>query len=127
MGEREPRRTPVFFMSVILFMLIMSLAALLLAIEAYLVQGKLEIINMMLSASALFLATYMLIHMRKRSTSLSFETLKVSTVIQCLKCDYRNVREFEKGDYILRDSGPCPKCGGSLIVHSIFRESKEKD
>ncbi|MBS7635144.1 hypothetical protein KEJ34_06625 [Candidatus Bathyarchaeota archaeon] len=127
MGEREPRRTPIFFMSVIIFMLIMSLAALLLAIEAYLVQGKLEIINIILSASALFLATYMFIQIRRRSISLGFETLKVSTIIQCLKCDYRNVREFEKGDYILRDAGSCPKCGGTLIIHSIFRESKEKD
>ncbi len=127
MDERESRRTPVFFMSIIIFMLIMSLAALLLAIEAYLVQGKLEIINIILSASALFLAAYMFIQIRKRSISLGFETLKVSTVIRCLKCDYKNVREFEKGDYILRDAGPCPKCDGTLIIHSIFRESKEKD
>lgn len=127
MSEREPRRTPIFFMSVIIFMLITSLAALLLAIEAYMVQGKLEIINITLSASALFLATYMFIQIRRRSISLGFETLKVSTVIQCLKCDYRNVREFEKGDYILRDAGSCPKCGGTLVIHSIFRESKEKD
>lgn len=127
MSEREPRRTPIFFMSVIIFMLIISLAALLLVIEAYMVQGKLEIINITLSATALFLVTYMFIQIRRRSISLGFETLKVSTVIQCLKCDYRNVREFEKGDYILRDAGSCPKCGGTLVIHSIFRESKEKD
>ena len=127
MDEKEPRRTPIFFMSVIVFMLIMSLVALLLAIEAYLVQGKLEMINIILSASALSLSLYMFIQIRRRPVSLGFEMLKVSTVIRCLKCDYKNVREFEKGDYILRNAGSCPKCGGTLIIYSIFRESKEKD
>ena len=125
MGESGLRRISIFFMAVIFAMLAMSLAALILAIEVYITQRTVEVMNIILSVSAIILSVYLLLQMRRRP-SLSFEDLKVLTMIRCTKCNYMSVRDFEKGDYILKEAGTCPKCDGTLLIHSIFRETKEE-
>jgi len=125
-GENEVKRTPIFLLTVALLMLVMSLAALLLAIGTYMMQKTIDLVNIVLSSSAIALSLYLLIQIRKRPKRLDFETSKVTTVIRCVNCDYNSTREFEKGDYILKEVGVCPKCSGSLLIHSIFREVKEK-
>jgi len=128
MGKKsEIRRAPTFFMAVILVMLIMSLAALLLAIEAYITQGSLETMNIVLSVSAIALSIYLLLQIRRRPLIPNLEALKVLTVIQCAKCDYKSTRDFSKGDYVLKEVGSCPKCSGTLLIHSIFREVEKKE
>jgi len=128
MGEKsEIKRAPTFFMAVILVMLIMSLAALLLAIEAYITQGSLETMNIILSVSAIALSVYLLLQMRRKPLIPDLEVLKVLTVIQCARCDYRSIRDFSKGDYVLKEVGSCPKCSGTLLIHSIFREVEKKE
>ncbi len=125
MGESGLRRISIFFMAVIFAMLAMSLAALILAIEVYITQRTVEVMNIILSVSAIILSVYLLLQMRRRP-SLSFEDLKVLTMIRCTKCNYMSVRDFEKGDYILKEAGICPKCDGTLLIHSIFRKTKEE-
>ncbi len=127
MGEGKARRISIFFITVILVMLVMSLVALILAVETYVTQGNIDVMNTILSVSTIALSIYLLLQMRKRTLSLDFEALKVLTVIQCTKCNYRNVKDFEKGDYILKEVGSCPKCDGILLIYSIFREVKEKE
>ncbi|MEM1530802.1 MAG: hypothetical protein QXH19_01830 [Candidatus Bathyarchaeia archaeon] len=127
MEEGGVRRAPIFFMAVIIVMLVMSLAALILALVAYLTQNTIEYMNVILSVSAIALSVYLLIQMRRKPPSLGFETLKVSTVIKCVKCNYESVREFERGDYVLKEVGSCPKCSGTLHIYSIFREVKERE
>jgi len=127
MGEGKARRISIFFITVILVMLVMSLVALMLAVETYVTQGNIDVMNTILSVSTIALSIYLLFQMRKRTLSLDFEALKVLTVIQCTKCNYRNVKDFEKGDYILKEVGSCPKCDGTLLIYSIFREVKEKE
>lgn len=126
MGEKEVRRTPIFFIAVIIVMLVMSLTALILAVTAYLTQNTIEYVNVILSVSAITLSVFLLLQIRRRRLSLGLENLKVSTVIRCMKCNYENIREFEKGDYVLKEAGSCPKCSGTLHVYSIFREVTEK-
>ncbi len=121
------RKISIFFMVAILAMLIMSLIALIFAIEAYVTQGSIDVMNMVLSVSTIALSIYLLFQMKKRSLSLEIETAKVLTVIQCTKCNYKNIKDFEKGDYVLKEAGSCPKCDGKLLVYSIFREVKEKE
>lgn len=120
------KKAPVFFITVIIVILAMSLIALLLSIDSYVRYGKIDVINMVLSISTVFLALYMFLQLR-RKINVGLEALKVLTVIQCLKCGYSNVREFEKGDYILKETGSCPKCDGKLIIYSIFRETMNKE
>ncbi|MBS7604809.1 hypothetical protein KEJ31_00710 [Candidatus Bathyarchaeota archaeon] len=55
------------------------------------------------------------------------ESQRTITTIRCMSCDYITAREFEKGDYVLKEMGACPKCGGSLLIYSIFREVKDEE
>lgn len=123
--EGEGRRTPMFFAAIILTMLVMSLIALFLAIVTYLTHRTIDIINVILSVSAISLSIYLLMQMRRRALFQDSDRLRVITVIKCASCDYSSAREFERGDYILREVGSCPKCSGTLLIHSIFRESPE--
>ncbi|MEM1606814.1 MAG: hypothetical protein QW145_05355 [Candidatus Bathyarchaeia archaeon] len=125
-NEGEGRRTPIIFTAIILTMLVMSLIALFLAVGTYLSHKTIDVINVILSVSAISLSIYLLIQMRRKRTLFqNSDNLRVITVIKCASCDYNSSREFEKGDYILREVGSCPKCSGTLLVYSIFRESQE--
>ena len=53
------------------------------------------------------------------------------TEIRCdsPECNFKEIRDFERGDYILRlVDVPCPKCGGSMTVEGIYviREEPEE-
>jgi hypothetical protein len=54
------------------------------------------------------------------------------TEIRCdsSTCDFKEIRNFEKGDYILkRLDARCPKCGSSMTVQGVYmvkEEEKEK-
>ncbi len=53
------------------------------------------------------------------------------TEIRCdsPECNFKEIRDFERGDYILRlVDVPCPKCGGSMTVEGIYviREEPEQ-
>jgi len=127
MGENKARKISTFFIGIIFVMLAMALVVLIFAIEAYVTQGNIDVVNVILSASTIALSIYLLLQMRKKPLSLDSEALKVLTVIRCTKCNYKNIKDFEKGDYVLKEVGSCPKCDGTLLIYSIFRETKEKE
>ncbi len=117
------RRISTFFMVMVMIMLVLSITALYQAIEAYR-RGSLDLPSIMLSGGALALSMYMLIQMRSKPLKLGFEMTKVSTTIECLNCSYKMVRKFERGDYVFKRIGECPKCRGEMIISSIYREEE---
>ena len=126
-GAPAARRIhPSLFMILVFLMLTLSLAALYQIFEAYSRTKTLDPASIMLSASAIVLSIYILSMMRAKPIKLGFEASKVSTVLQCTSCDYKNVRRFQRGDYIFKDAGPCPKCNGRMLISSIYREVIEK-
>ena len=127
MGESKAGKISAFFIGIVFVMLAMALVALIFAIEAYVMQGNIDVVNVILSASTIALSIYLLLQMRKKPLSLDSEALKVLTVIRCTKCNYEKIKDFEKGDYVLKEVGSCPKCDGTLLIYSIFRETKEKE
>lgn len=51
------------------------------------------------------------------------------TEIQCDKCDFKEIRDFQKGDFILKPlESRCPKCDGSMTIQGIYvvRELEEE-
>ncbi len=122
--ERSP-----LFMIVISIILILSVMALYNAIKVYMESGSPDIASIMLGLIGIGIAifSYMLIQMRGKPLKLGFETSKVFTVVRCTSCGFENAREFNKGDYILKDAEPCPKCNSRTIVSSIYREAEEKE
>jgi len=129
MSETTPKvnRISFFFIAVISMLLVLSFISLYQVVETYRNTGSLDSITIMLSASAIALSAYMLLQMRRKPLKLGFEMPKVFTTIQCSSCDFKNVREFQKGDYILKKLEPCPKCNGSMFISSIYREVDEKE
>ena len=81
---------------------------------------------LLIGIMALTLLTYMLLQTKRRILRLPIETQHVATTILCQKCGFKNIRAFERGDYILKEGEECPKCNEKMIIASIYREVKEE-
>ena len=51
---------------------------------------------------------------------------KVVTVIGCRNCDVREERDFQQGDHIPKELGPCKKCGGKSYIKAIYAIPNKK-
>jgi hypothetical protein len=82
-----------------------------------------------MGASTLIVATYLLLQTRRRMLKLSVEFPKMNTSLECMKCGNKNVREFQRGDYVYRKTeDQCTKCNEkALTINAIFREVKDKE
>jgi hypothetical protein len=127
------QRISSFVFAVIIIALVLSLAALYFALQAWSDQ-TVDITTRTTNAALLLvigfaglgLSTYILFQTRRRVMRLSLEIPPVLTTTACPKCGFKNVREFERGDFIFKKVGPCPKCNDPLLVSAIYREVKEK-
>jgi hypothetical protein len=72
------------------------------------------------------LSTYVLFQTRRRLSKLKIVIPPVTTTIECKKCGFKNVREFQRGDYIFKEGEPCQKCNEKMLITAIYREVKEK-
>lgn len=111
-----------FFVAIVSVLLILSFISLYQAVETYRTTGSPDYITVLMSASAITLSFYMVLQLRRKPLKLGFEVPKVITTVQCTSCDFTNTREFQGGDYILKQAEPCPKCNSSTFVSSIYRE-----
>jgi len=64
---------------------------------------------------------------RRKPLRLGFEPTKVFTTIQCSNCDFKNTREFQNGDYVLKKAESCPKCNIQTFISSIYREATDEE
>jgi uncharacterized ferredoxin-like protein len=56
------------------------------------------------------------------------EMQPLSSTVQCQKCGFKNVREFQKGDFVFKETTEmCPKDNLKMIIAAIYREVKDKD
>ena len=52
----------------------------------------------------------------------------VMTTIECGKCGVKNIKEFQRGDFIFKELEPCKKCADTkMIITAIYKEVKEKE
>jgi hypothetical protein len=117
-----------FLMAIVLVVLALSIVALLLSVNAFLagneiVAGYLLIIGFI----AVGLSVYVMFQSRKRAASLKIEAPKVMTTVECRKCNIKNVREFQRGDFVYKDLDPCQKCDDKMVITAIYKEVKEKE
>ena len=124
------RRYSSMVLIVIVVVLALSLSAL---FQAYMVSVDSDAANdptmgyyLLIGFVGLALSTYMLFQTRRHAQRFTLETQPIVTTIVCSKCGFKNVRNFERGDYILKELGKCTKCEGTMIVSAIYREIKEK-
>jgi hypothetical protein len=88
--------------------------------------GEAIVVFLLIGFIGVSFSTYMLVQTRRRVMQLSLELPPVMSTITCQKCGFKNQREFERGDYIFKEAGPCPKCNEKLLISSVYREVKEK-
>jgi len=120
-------RVSSFVLMIIFVTLALSLTALILAITAFsygneVVAGYLLLIGFL----GVALSTYVLFQARRRIMRLKMEVPVINTTVECVKCATKNVREFQRGDYIFKELGPCQKCNDKMLITAIYREVKEK-
>ncbi len=113
---------------IVLIVLALSVVALILSVNAFIagndiVAGYLLVLGLI----AMGLSVYMLFQSRKRTASMKIEAPKVMTTIECKKCGFKSVREFQRGDYVFKELEACQKCNDKMLITAIYKEVKEKE
>lgn len=57
-----------------------------------------------------------------RVMKLKIPRFRLVKVVKCEKCGYVEVSEPSKGDYVFKAAGNCTRCGGHMVITSIYRE-----
>ncbi len=124
----EPPTTGIssFSLAMIFITLILSAIALFLGLSTYDSQNLGAVPYMLIGFIGLAVSAYMLLQFRRKPLRATLEMPKVITTILCQKCGFKNIRDFESGDYIFKETESCPKCSEKMMISAIYREVKEK-
>ena len=116
-----------FFLVLILIFFVLSLFALFIAIESLIEQADSwnSYSFLIIGFFGLVLSVYMLLQTRGKSMQATLELPRVRTTLECPKCDFKNVRDFQRGDYMFKESGSCQKCNEPMKITAIYREAKK--
>lgn len=50
------------------------------------------------------------------------------TEIRCNSCDFKEIRDFKKGDYVLMSIGNvCPKCQSAMTIEGVYVVREEPE
>jgi len=118
-----------FVLMIVFTVLALSLVALGLAVNAY-YTDRLDLAGYLLVIGfiAMTLSVYVLLQSRRRAVSMKIETPAIMTTVECRKCGFKSVREFQRGDYVFKELGPCEKCpDDKMMITAIYKEVKEKE
>ena len=122
------RKISPFLLVIILIGFILSLSALFIAVESIIEQT--DILNsysfLAIGFFGLALSVYMLLQTRGKPMHVALKLPKVITTLECPKCDFKNIRDFQKEDYIFKETGPCQECNETMTITAIYREAKKK-
>jgi multidrug transporter EmrE-like cation transporter len=117
---------------IVLIVMGLSIAALFIAVETYLVGDQLAAgVLAGIGLIAMTLSVFLLYQSKMQSAQVKIEVPKVMTTIECTNkgCNSKTVREFQRGDYVYKDLDvPCPKCPTTKqMITAIYKEVKEKE
>jgi hypothetical protein len=116
-----------FVLLVVFITLALSLVALIFSVTIIGENSDAAWILLALGLLGVAISTYVLVETRRRLSKLKITVPPVNTTIECKKCGVKNVREFQRGDYIFKETEPCQKCNDKMLITAIYREVKEKE
>jgi len=116
-----------FVLLVVFITLALSLVALIFSVTIIGENSDAAWILLALGLLGVAISTYVLVETRRRLSKLKITVPPVNTTIECKKCGIKNVREFQRGDYIFKETEPCQKCNDKMLITAIYREVKEKE
>ncbi|MDH4221406.1 MAG: hypothetical protein OEV19_01540 [Candidatus Bathyarchaeota archaeon] len=127
--KAEPPKANISLFSVVMVLItvVLSVIALFMGFATYKSQDPSAQIYMLIGFIGLAISAYLLLQTKRRTLREAFEMPQVVTTILCQKCGFKNIRDFERGDYIFKETEPCPKCSDNMMITSIYREVKEKE
>ena len=118
-----------FLLVIILVFFILSLAALFIAVASLIEQT--DSLNsysfLLIGFFGLALSIYMLLQNRGKPMHVTLELPRVITTLECPKCDFKSVRDFQRDDYIFKETGSCQKCNETMKITAIYREAKKNE
>lgn len=125
-------RVSPFLLAIILITLFLSMFSIYFGVTEYVSPNgdtNTALFYIGMGAVTLGLSAYMLFQTRKRMLNLaSVEMQPLSTTLICQKCGLRNVRDFQRGDFVFKQTDQaCPKDNEKMMISAIYREVKEKD
>ena len=108
---------------------IMSLVALYVAFDSLATQAESYDAYSFLAigVGGLALSAYLFLQSRTKPKVQSIELPRVLTTLECPKCDFKNIRDFQREDYIFKKTGSCQKCNETMTITAIYREEKKKN
>ena len=124
------KKISTYLTMIVLIVMALAVTALFIAAETYFVGDQLAAgVLAGIGLLALVLSVFLLYQSKMQSAQVKIEVPKVMTTIGCVKiCDQKNVREFQRGDYVYKElDSSCQKCGGKQMITGIFKEVKEKE
>jgi hypothetical protein len=131
MGETSRSTTTTrissFVLMVVLVTLALSLVALMFGVSVLDQNSEAAWILVLIGFLGVATSTYVLFQTRRRLAKLRIVVPPVTTTIECKKCGFKNVREFQRGDYMFKELEPCQKCNDKMLITAIYREVKEKE
>ncbi len=116
---------------IVIVVMVLALAAIIIAFDTFLV-GDLITAGILagIGLIAMTLSVFLLYQSRRQSAQIKIDIPKVMTTLECQNkgCANKTVREFQRGDYVFKDTDvSCGKCGGRQMVTAIYKEVKEKE
>jgi hypothetical protein len=123
----EPvRKISPFLLVIILIVFVLSLSALFMAVQS--IADQTNILNsysfLAIGFFGLAISAYMLLQTKPGHAAL--ELPRVLTTLECPKCNFKSIRDFQREDYIFKELGPCQKCNEPMKITAIYREVKKK-
>jgi hypothetical protein len=123
------RKVSPFLLVLILVAFILSLAALYIAVQSLIEQT--DTLNsysfLLIGFFGLALSIYLLLQTRGQPLRVTLELPRVITTLECPKCDFKSIRDFQKEDYIFKETGSCQKCNETMRITAIYREAKKTE
>jgi ribosomal protein L40E len=113
---------------IVLIVLALSIVALILSVWLFQAAKLMEAgYLLIIGFIAMTLSAYILFQSRRRAVSMKIEAPSVMTTIECRKCGFKSVREFQRGDYVFKELDKCQKCDDKMMITAIYKEIKEKE
>jgi hypothetical protein len=127
-AEPRPRRISSIYLVIIFVTFVLAITALSTGVSVYYKnpEDASAMSFMLIGFIGLALSVYMLLQTQRKPSRAAFEMPRVITTTLCQKCGFKNIRDFQRGDYIFKEAEPCPKCNEKTMIASIYREVKEK-
>jgi hypothetical protein len=121
-------RISTFVLLIVLITLALSLVALGLAVSFFETSETTAYFLLLIGFIGVAMSAYVLLQSRRHVMSMKIEKPSMMTTIECRKCGFKSVREFQRGDYVYKELEACQKCpDDKMIITAIYREVKEKE